>query len=221
MTEPELRAQVMLDAGVLENPFYQGTRVTQMLNHAQDWLQLKLMKQGFRNWQKEATLTLANDTLQGLNTTKGDQPSDRLYDMPYEQIMTGVGLTPPTSVKPLDMVETKNLFEIANNAVLAPTTANPVYTEVGKEIHIYPRGTTSAPAVYSVKVTDLVKDAATESEIPLESQAILIERVVMQIKSSLGDEQTKQVKSAEIDKELSTKYQLDALKEKDDKGTTQ
>ena len=134
--------------------------------------------------------------------------------------MPPVGIVPPSGVDSIDKIEAKNFYEVVNNTVLAPTATNMLYVEMGSEIHIYPRGAETVTASYSVKITDMVyNNDSTDSEIPQESQYILIERVVMQIQSSLGGGQAK---SAEIDKDLASKYQLDALiKDNDDKGTTQ
>ena len=64
MTELALREQVLIDAGVINEIMWQGSRITNMLNQAQDWLQGKLIKQGSKNWLKESVaLTLANSTL--------------------------------------------------------------------------------------------------------------------------------------------------------------
>ncbi len=221
MKESELREQVILDAGVLSDPFWQGTRITRMLNLAQNWLQLKLIKQGFKNWLKEsAALTVANTTLLGHNTSSVALPTDILYDMPIESAERS------TATKPAKEIQLRNFDEIVVNGVFTPTVATSIFVIMDKVIHLYPRdvpnGTTSVKVTHTFRVTDLVKDAATESEIPIELQEILIDRVVMQIKSANGQEDIKQAKMAEIDKELSTKYQLDALKvEAIDKGVTQ
>jgi len=219
--ESELREQVVLNADVLNDPFYQGTRITVMLNLAQNWLQLKLIKQGFKNWLKEsAALTLADTTLLGHNTSSVALPTDVLYDMPLESAERS------TATKPAKEIQLRNFDEIVNNGVFTPTVAKSVFVIMDDTIHLYPRdapnGSTTVKVTHTFRITDLVKDAATESEIPVELQEILIDRVVMQIKSAGGQEDIKQIKMAEIDKELAAKYQLDSLKvEAIDKGVTQ
>ena len=105
--------------------------------------------------------------------------------------------------------------------MLAPASTYPIFIVVSQIIHLYPRAYTGAKISYYKIVTDLTYNDNTESEIPPENQAIIIERVVMQIKSADGKEDIKQIKKAEVDKDIIDKYKLDALTDKDDKGNTQ
>jgi hypothetical protein len=219
MTEVELREQVKLDAKVLDDPLWQGKRITNMLNQAQRWLQLKLIKQGSMDWKRNVSKGLSNSAYQGNNTSLVEPITDRLRDMPIEAVLPDT-----TAVKPAKEVKLNNFYEVKSNTVLAPTADAPIFIMVDDSIHIYPRSIdTDAYVTYTKIVPSLTfNNSSTESEIPLESQEIIIERVVMQIKSADGDEQVKQAKYAEIDRELTNKYQLDTLKtEIVDKEATQ
>jgi hypothetical protein len=224
MTELELREQVQLDAGVTFDIMWQGSRITRMLNQAQDWLQEKLIKQGYKSWIDESTISsVSASTFEGLVTAKGTLPTDLIRSMPIESVFpkpTVVGLFVQKSWQ---FVKSKNFNFVANNPVTAPSTQWGIYGIDVDSIHIYPAGAFSTIDIrYSRKITDLVyDDNSTNSEIPDELQWILVERVVMQIKSIDGNEQVKQAKVAEIDKELMQKYQLDALVKNDEQDRSQ
>ncbi len=222
MTEKALRVQIHLDTGTGLEPLWQGARITNMLNQAQDWLQGKLIKQGFINWKEDSTVgSVTGSQILGITTGKVIIPVDVLRDMPMEQFLPDGGTTPV--LVPAVEVEYKNFHFIVNNPVSAPSLARPIACITNGFIHIYPIGDNDSVIFSStIKVLDLVfDDDAVESEIPTEFQWVLIERVIMQIKSILGGEQIKQAKLAEIDKELTIKYQLDALTDKDNKDRSQ
>jgi hypothetical protein len=221
MTELQMREQIQLDAGVLNDPLWQGSRITNMINQAQRWLQLKLIKQGSYQWKKITTgNNIGNNTYQNIDCSSGVFPSDILYEMPVDWILPATG-----STKPAKEIMVRNVYDVVMNGVTAPSIAFPVFvTEDRINYHLFPRLSASETIIsYTGIVTAMVFDNdSAESEIPLELQDIVIERVVMQIKSAQGDEQTKQAKYAEIDNELTKKYQLDALKvELQDKKVTE
>lgn len=222
MTELALREQVQLDANVLDEIMWQGSRITNMLNQAQDWLQTKLIEQGNMSWKEDTSVgSVTASTILGIVTGKVIIPVDVLRDMPMEQFFPDGGTT--EVLAPAVKVEYKNFHWTVNNPVSAPSLAYPIACITNGFVHIYPIGDNSSVIFSSTKkVLDLVfDDDAVESEIPTESQWILVERVVMQIKSADGNEQVKQAKVAEIDKELTVKYQLDGLKEEDKENRSQ
>lgn len=217
MTEVELRDQVATEAKVMSAVMWQGARITRMLNQAQDWLQTKLIKQGNMSWKEDSTVgSVTASQLLGITTGKVAIPVDVLRDMPMEQFVPDGGSTPV--LKPAHEVEYKNFHWVVNNPVTAPSLAHPIAVITNGFIHIYPIGNNDSVIFSSTKkVTDLVFDNnSVESEIPTESQWILIERCVMQIASIEGDENVKQAKVAEIDNELAVRYQLDALKDENE-----
>lgn len=225
MTELELRNRIALEAGVLTNPYWQGKRITNKINEAQRWLQQKLIKQGFKNWKRYANINLTGGTVFGITDVySGTLPTDRLIDLPIESVRTNSTIEPPTTSgyateKPQDKV-----VDIIGNPVIAPSFIDPIFWLMNETIYIYPieSGEDVAEIAYTKNVADLVYDNdSTQSEIPNSHIEIVIERCVMQIKSSLGDENVKQAKLNEIDKQLSIKYQLDrAVSVTDEKGYT-
>ena len=222
VTELTLREQVQLDAEVIGDIMWQGERITNMLNQAQDWLQIKLIKQGFMNWKEDSTVgSVTGSTILGITTGKVIIPVDTLRDMPMEQFFPDGGTT--EVLAPAVEVKYKNFSWVVNNPVSAPSLAYPIVCITNGFIHIYPIGDNDSVIFSSTKkITDLVYNSGSSvSEIPVEHQWILIERVVMQIKSIEGNEQVKQAKVAEIDNELTRKYQLDALVEKDSADRSQ
>lgn len=219
MTELKLREQVQLDANVVSEIMWQGSRITNMLNQAQNWLQEKLIKQGYKSWSDVGTVSsLTASSIETVSTKKGALPTDMMRSMPIESITPTPVVAGVFVQKSSSKVEINNFQFVAYNPVTAPSTQWGIYTVDVDSVHIYPVGAFSGFTIrYSRKITDLVYDNdSTNSEIPDELQWILIERVVMQIKSIDGNEQVKQAKSAEIDKELVQKYQLGALIKNDE-----
>lgn len=223
MTELALREQVQLDANVINEVMWQGSRITQMLNQAQDWLQGKLIKQGYMNWRDENTVgTVTASSLLGIATGKVIIPVDVLRDQPMEHFLPDGG-TDSAGYNIAVEIDLKNFVWTVQNTVTAPTANYPIACITKGFIHIYPiDDNDSVIFTATMKVLDLVfDDDAVNSEIPAELQWILVERVVMQIKSIEGQEQIKQAKVAEIDNELTQKYQLDALKKEDAENRSQ
>lgn len=222
MTEFAIREQIILDSNIISSPMWQGIRVTNMINQAQDWLQAKLIKQGYENWSNQTKVgNVVDDWVLGIATTSVNMPVNVLRDLPMKHFFPSGGST--AVLKPAVQIELENFHWVYNSPVSAPTNEYPIVVIVGKLIHIAPRGDNSSLTFTStLKITDLIyNNNSIESEIPSELQWILIERVVMQIKSAQGNEQLKQTKYAEIDKELTQKYQLNALKQEDDKDRSQ
>ena len=224
MTELKLRKQVQLDAQVLHEMYWQGSRITMMLNKAQNWLQQEMLKTGSLNWKKEGTITFSAESLQGVACSKGDVPSDWLRDMPIQQILpvTFVDL-PDIGMKPSREVDISNLTDLVSNTYTIPTEERSVYVMMDLEIFIYPATITSADAIYTRRVLDLVFDDDTvNSEIPIGSQALLVERVVSQINMIKGGIELTPLVIAEIDKRIAKKYQLEGAKaENVDRKVTQ
>ncbi len=224
MTELKLRKQVQLDAQVLHEMYWQGSRITMMLNKAQNWLQQELLKTGSLNWKKEGTMTFSAELLQGVACSKGDVPSDWLRDMPIQQIfpVTFVDL-PDIGMKPSREVDISNLTDLVSNTYTMPTEERSVYVMMDLEVFIYPATITSADAIYTRRILDLVFDDDTvNSEIPIGSQALLVERVVSQINMIKGGIELTPLVIAEIDKRIAKKYQLEGAKaENVDRKVTQ
>ena len=225
MTEVELRQQIKLDAGVLLDKYWQGERITLLINQAQDWLQSKLMAQGSKQWYSEGDITATQVVYSGLyETLMGDIPSDWLTELPIESVMIDI-----IQVKPAKLVDVKNIYEIINNGVTTPTITHPIFWidhNIIQQFHIYPRVVEGVGAtgslIYPKKVLDMVFDDNTvESEIPPAQQFIIVERVTAQIKSAMNQEQVSQAITAEISQLLAEKYQLEPLKNKEDKRVEQ
>lgn len=222
MTEVELRNRIALEAGVLTNPYWQGKRITNKINEAQRWLQQKLIKQGFKNWRKyaDASATVGVETHLNMLVMTAPLPADRLIDQPV-QIRSGANSSGDLKYKVIPEHDPDIIDEIVDNPILKPTADDPICWMIDEKVYIHPAPDDDTVRFSYVKVVpDLVYDNdSTQSEIPNSHIEIVIERCVMQIKSSLGDENVKQAKLNEIDKQLSIKYQLDrAVSVTDEKG---
>jgi len=225
MTEVELRNRIALEAGVLTNPYWQGKRITNKINEAQRWVQQKLIKQGFKNWKKYITIDTTSGTVFGIaDVYSGTLPADRLIDEPIESVRTNSTVEPPATSGYAKEKPQEKVIEVIQNPVIAPSFIDPIFWLMDETIHVYPveSGEDAIELAYTKVVTDLVyNNDSTQSEIPNSHIEIVIERCVMQIKSSNGEENVKQAKLNEIDKQISVKYQLDrAVSVTDQKGHT-
>lgn len=216
MTEVDIRNQILLDAKVSDNPYYQGSRITQMINQAQRWLQGKLITQGFNRWKVIDTVTLSGISPAvsrwGITAfSTGDVPTDWLKTEPI------IWVRPASSNvrRPARYIKRSQIHEIVNNLMLTPTTEYPIFTVDQDTIYLHPAyADFTTSSIYYVKIiTALVyNDDTTESEINDDEIEMVIDRVGMQIKANNGNEQIKQAQLAEIDKEIINKYQLDVTK---------
>lgn len=224
MTELKLRKQVQLDADVLHEMYWQGSRITMMLNKAQDWLQQELLKTGSKNWKAEAALTLTGTTLQGVTCSKSDVPSDWLSDMPIQQIFPTTFVDVPViGMKPSREVDISNLIELINNTYTAPTEERSLFVMMDTEIFMYPATITGADAIYTRKILDLVfDDDAVDTEIPKGMEEALVERVVAQVNIIKAGLDLTGALIEDIDKRITKKYQLEPAKgENIDRKVTQ
>lgn len=222
MTEVELRDRIKLDAGVLGNPLWEGRRITDMINDAQSWLQQKLIKQGFKNWRKydNDNATIAVEVNLDLNCLTAPLPIDRLIDSPI-QFRVGTDDNGDAKVRVIDDKDPDIIHNIIDNPVLTPSVGRPIAWIIDETVYVYPvPDDDTVRFSYTKAITPLAYgNSTTESEIPDSHIEIVIERCVMQIKSIVGQENVKQAKLAEIDRQLSTKYQLDRVKSvTDEKG---
>jgi hypothetical protein len=224
MTEKKLRQQVQLDAKVMHQPYWQGTRITLLLNQAQDWLQQELLKTGSLNWKAEATLTFSPATLQDINVSQADVPSDWLKDMPIEQIYP-LSITPVAGVptRPCREVDIRNFVELVENTYTTPTAQRSIFVMMDTDIFVYPNTIASGEAIYTRKILDLVYDNdSVNTEIPKGMEQALVDRVVTQINIIESGVQLTNAKIADIDKRIAKKYQLEVAKvEKQDREVTQ
>ena len=225
MTELKLRKQVQLDAEVLHEMYWQGSRITMMLNKAQDWLQQELLKTGSLNWKVEGSLTFSSDTLQNILCGSSDVPSDWLKDMPIEQIHPTTFIVPAgsTPVRGMREVEVRNFVEVVGNSYTAPTSERGVFVMMDTTIFTYPRNITGGDAIYTRKILDLVFDNdSVDTEIPKGMEGALVSRVVSQINIIKGGIELTPLVIAEIDKRIAKKYQLEGAKvENIDREVTQ
>lgn len=214
MTEVELREQIMLDANVLTNPYWQGQRITSLLNQMQRELQVKLIKQGSRNWREYTDISAGDGVILNIACSVADLPADFLYSMPLELV------THSTFTKPAREIESDEWYETINNDVLTPTLNEAVFMMRQQKVFVYPKVTalTTFNITYHLTITDLVfEDDATECELPIETQHLLIASVIALIKSAENMEQITQAIKQDIMNEIAQRYQLEQIKPTEDR----
>lgn len=209
MTEKILRHRILLDAKLVHHPYWAGKRITFMLNEAQKWLQLELLKQGYNTvWKEEADLSFGSGTVLGITGLRATLPTDMLLDVPPISISTNIA-----SGRPIRVVDDKDWVDNITNIYSVPTTRQPMGIIVDGVLFVYPTGITSGKILYYRLITDLdFDDDTTESEIPSEHQDKLIQRVIADIKAiEAMDEQTRQAKIGKIEQEIAKRYQLSPM----------
>lgn len=212
MTELETRLQIMADADVENDPNWQGSRITNLIHQSMIWVQNKLVKLGVNNWKVNTTTsalgtgTLFNQTCRTVTT----MPSNVNWEIPLDGFAG-------TSYRRMAMpIELENFDFVTNNGVLKPDLENPVFVMIGQTPYIFPSTPdASLQIVYTrIPTAPTYNDNVNDLDMPTQYQHIVIDRVVMQIKSTVGVEQVKQAKLAEIDNYIAQKYQLEQGKQK-------
>lgn len=219
MTELILRNRIILDAGIIDHPYWQGARITYMLNENQRWLQLELLKQTITPiWKDEANLSFSANTHQNIAVAVAQLPSDMLWDVPPISIVVNT-----ENAKPVSLVDDNDFVRRVGNIFMKPTTLDPIGfylmsiisdPAIVKVLAVYPStGVTSGKLFYHRLITDLVYDDDTlDSEIPFEHQEKLIEKTVADIKAiNTMDEKTRQARVMKIEQEVGKRYQMKRL----------
>lgn len=207
MTEVGTRVRIMTDAGVISNPDWQGNRITKLIYDAMLWTQTQILKLNQNYWLSERTAGgIAGGTLQkvvGAKITEAELASDMNWEIPI------ISFSHADYVNVARPVDLANWTFINSNTVLQPSTTQPVFCQVGKDVYLYPALLTVPTYLYTRLVTEPVyNNDSTQLDIPDRYMNIVTDRVVMQIKQATGDLQSKQMSMADIDAFIQKKYQL-------------
>lgn len=207
MTEVEMRVRIMSDAGVLGRPEWQGNRITDMIYESLLWAQAQLLALQKNYWIAERTAGgIAGGTLQkvtGVKIVEAELASDMNWDIP----ITSFSHADWTNVaRPVSLAD---WTFINSNTVLKPSTTQPVFCQVGKDVYLYPALLTVPSYLYTrLPAEPTYNNNSVAIDIPNQYLEMVIERVVMQIKAKIGDLQSKQLSMAEVDSFIQKKYQL-------------
>ena len=208
----ELRDQIIIDAGVIEDPLFPSTRLNRMINLAQRYVQTNLNGLGMKKWETSDSLTLADLAFVGYSTVTSNLSVDcpNMLESPNSIIF--IETTSDTDVKGLAKeIDTKSFQEQLSNTYLIPTEVKPVFVRLNNKIYISPVTMASATAYYYKAVTDLSSDSG-ETEIPVEFEMFIVEKVVTEIKEILGKLQDKELAQKQLEADMREAY--DKYKEK-------
>lgn len=177
MTREEIRAKAQLDANVLGDEMFPNKRLNEMINQGMRVLQVKLNGLGMDKWETNkdysvftsttfynkpiTAVSLPTDYLEGNNLLHAETVSNTVNGLAYETSFT-------------------KFPEILKNSYLTPSNQKPSFARVKNLLYIYPR-VTSFNLYYRKVLADLASDAS-EPEIPLEFQPLIVDWVVTEIK---------------------------------------
>jgi len=207
MTEAKTRIRIMSDAGVLSDPEWQGRRITDMIYNSLLWCQGQLLKLNKNYWITEATASgIAGGTLQKVTGSKITE-AELATDMNWEIPIISFSHADYTNIaRPVDLV---NWVFINSNIILKPSSTQPVFCQVGKDVYLYPALLTAPTYLYTRLTTEpTYNNDSTDIDVPDQYIEMVIDRVVMQIKQVQGNLQGKQMTMADIDSFIQKKYQL-------------
>lgn len=196
MTRKEIRDKVEIDAGILGNEMFPHTRLNEMINQAQRYVQIKLNGVGLKKWATtNSPEAYTNSTWAGYNVTYISLPSDFLEGN------DAINATTTSSGVTGYAVEVRNedFEERLRNSYTTPTTKYPVFTRMDNKYYFYPR-VSSMTLRYYKRVPDLSSDSSTP-EIPLEYHDMIVDKVVLEIKKILNN-QLYVLEDRKLDKEI-------------------
>lgn len=204
----QLRDQVIIDAGIANNPNFPTLRLNRLVNLAQRYVQAQLNGLGMKKWEAKITIGTPSSGSFGGGTnnvkTFAVTALTNMLESPNSiKFIQTTGATSNSIAYPVD----DNVFlEQIENSYLAPTEKKPIFTRLAGTVLLSPSTITGGDAYYYKAITDLSADADT-SEIPLEFEEFVIKKVVMDIQEILGLLQDKELKARQLEKDLSDVYQ--------------
>ncbi len=205
-TLAQIRDQVILDAGIKNNPDFPPLRLTNSINLAQRYVQTMLNGLGFKHWETSIAIGTPTAGFHGA-TAILTFPVSTLVDMlesPSSILMIETtSLTTKGIARPVD----PNVFEEqVSNTYLLPTLAKPIFTRLSGNVLLSPSTITGGTAHYYKSVANLSADADT-SDIPIEFIEFVVKKAVNDVNESLGKLQNSAKATQELETKLSEVYQ--------------
>ena len=202
----QIRDQIIIDAGIKNNPDFPIARLNRIINLAQRYVQTNLNGLGFKKWETSISIGTPSEGFHGATAIKTFTVAtlEDMLESPSSIILieTSDGSTKGIA-RPVD----PDVFEEQiSNTYLAPTLAKGVFTRLSGNILLAPSTITSGTAHYYKNIAALSADSDTTT-IPLEFVEFIIKKSVNDINEALGKLQNSAKATQELEARLSEVYQ--------------
>lgn len=206
----QARDLIKLDCNVNETNDFTDSRIDRYINLAKDSIQGLLYKFGLKTLES-VTTTATSTTTTILGTTVTSLAKTSLtnlmdYEGAIKQIETSKTMSPP--LEPVlgiaKEIHYQDFKKVIANPYLLPVNCEPVYTDIGNTLYIYPT-VNSVTARFYCKLVDLSADTDT---INLPSFALdsVIEKAKAFVYEALGQKDKAILTNKEVEQGLESKY---------------
>lgn len=208
-TLAELRDQIVIDANVQGNPLFPVNRLNRIINLAQRSIQTELNGLGMKKWETRVVLSesIRSTTFVGkpvVSVALNEENFPQMLESPRSIIFIECsdGVAHGLAFE----VDLERFKEQIDNTWLSPTTGSAVFMRLANQVLVAPVEVNSLVAYYYKAAADLVNDS-DETSIPMEFEEYVIKKAVAEIDGILGNLEAKQVKTKQIQSEISAAYQ--------------
>jgi hypothetical protein len=219
-TLKKLRDQVARKAGIVGNAQFPETRVNQIVNLAQRYVQIALCGLGMKKWETYQVIT-AGLTAEAFKSGTSNVKTVEIDSTYFPRLLES-----PKSIKLIEVDDTTNygiakevdehiFADLLGDSYSTPTVNNPIFMRLSNKIYLAPLAITTAKAHFFQSVGDLSSDSS-ETIIPFEFEEFIIRKAVMEIDEVLGKISNKQLASSQLDNELKTVYSQFTLRDMED-----
>lgn len=208
-TLTQLKDQIIIDAGIEGNNEFPHARLVRMINLAQKYVQLRIIKLGVKKWEKKsAVITPDSGTYVG-NNVKTISISTSLPDLLEGMFsIRKIEVDDSSDYGEADQVDEDKFLPQVKNTYFQPSLANneAVFMRLSGLIYLFPDTITSAYVHYYKTVPDL-SSGTDVTEIPVEYEEFIIKRARIEIDSILGKINEKQNALNNLDAEIKEAFQ--------------
>lgn len=211
MTLAETRDLIKLDCNVSELNDFTNSRLNRYINLAKDSIQGLLYKFGLKTLETAVTVSPTSTTATISGTTVTDLAKTSIANlMEYEGAIRLIETT-KTMQAPLPSVlgiATERPYEdfkrIIDNPYLLPVNSEPIYTDVGASIYIYPT-VNSVIVRYYKKLPDLTADSDT-IDLPSFALVSVLQKAKAFVYEALGNKEKAMIINKEVEQGLESSY---------------
>ncbi|GAB1442653.1 hypothetical protein MASR2M39_14890 [Ignavibacteriales bacterium] len=208
-TLAEMRDQIVIDASIQGNPLFPVNRLNRIINLAQRSIQTELNGLGMKKWETRTELSngLRTSAFVGKNVVEvviNEENFPQMLESPRSIIF--IECSDGAVFGLAYEVDLERFREQIENTYLSPSVSAPVFIRLANKILIAPESVNSLSAYYYKAVSDLVNDS-DQTTIPFEFEEYVIKKSVAEIDGILGNLDAKQLKTKQIQAEISSAYQ--------------